>query len=176
MQSTFYPVSNNKHAMKISSSIQDWCGHVYAQLNNKDRFEIISHSYFESEADENFQIEKTVLENELWTQLRIDPNSLPTGELQIVPSLEFTRLKHAPIKAYKAVATLKSESYSISYPELMRTLSINFNPVFPHEILSWEETLDGLTTKATKLKTIKSAYWNKNSNGDRVLRDSLQLN
>ena len=176
MQSTFYPVSNNKHAIKVSSSIQEWCGHVYAQLNNKDQFEIMSHSYFENEADENFKLEKSILENELWTRLRIDPRSLPTGELQIIPSLEFTRLKHLPIKAYKATATLKSENYSLFYPELNRKLSIHFNSVFPYEIISWEETVNGLTTKATKLKTIKSDYWNKNGNTDGILRDTLQLN
>lgn len=183
MQSTFYPVSNNKHAIKVSSSIQEWCGHVYMQLNNKEQFEIMSHSYFESEADQNFKLEKAILENELWTQLRIDPKSLPTGDLQIIPSLEFTRLKHAPVKAYKASAKLSNHSYSINYPELERTLTISFNPNFPHDILGWEETFKSgfgsnaktLTTKATKLKTIKSAYWGKKSKQDEVLRDTLQL-
>ncbi len=176
MQSTFYPVSNNKHAIKVSSSIQEWCGHVYVQLNHKEQFEIMSHSYFESEADENFKLDKVILENELWTQLRIDPKSLPVGDLQIMPSLEFTRLKHVPVKAYNASATLNNDSYSLVYPELNRTFTIYFNSNFPYGILSWEETINGLNTKATKLKTIKSAYWNKNSNRDKVLRDTLQLN
>lgn len=176
MQSTFYPVSNNQHAIKVSSSIQEWCGHVYTQLNNKEQFEIMSHSYFESEADENFKLEKAVLENELWAQLRINPKSLPIGNLQIIPTLEFTRLKHVPLKAYNASAILNNDNYSIFYPELNRRLTINFNPVFPHDVLSWEETVNNLTTKATKLKTIKSAYWNKNSNDDETLRDTLQLN
>tara|TARA_R110002049_G_scaffold285775_1_gene467301 strand:- start:4415 stop:5365 length:951 start_codon:yes stop_codon:yes gene_type:complete len=184
MQSTFYPVSNNKHAIKVSSSIQEWCGHVYAQLNNKKQFEIMLHSYFESEADENLKLEKSILENELWTQLRIDAKSLPTGDLQIIPSLEFTRLKHIPLKAYKASAKLSKNSYSISYPELNRTLTITFNPNFPYDILGWEESFKSgfgpnaktLTTKATKLKTLKSAYWNKNHNTDEILRDTLLLN
>lgn len=176
MQSTFYPVSNNKHAIKVSSSIQEWCGHVYIQLNNKEQFEIMSHSYFESEADEHFKLEKAVLENELWTQLRIDPKNLPTGDLQIIPSLEFTRLKHVPVKAYNASAILNNDSYSITYPELNRILTIYFNSNFPYDILSWEETINSLTTKATKLKTIKSAYWGKKSKQDEVLRDTLQLN
>ena len=176
MQSTFYPVSNNKHAIKVSSSIQEWCGHVYAQLNTKDQFEIMSHSYFESEADENFKLEKAILENELWAQLRINPKSLPIGDLQIIPSFEYTRLRHKPTKAYNAAATLANNSYSITYPELNRTLTINFNSDFPHEILSWKESIGNKTTKATKLKTIKSAYWNKNGSKDEFLRDTLQLN
>jgi len=184
MQSTFYPVSNDKHAIKVSNSIQEWCGHVYTQLNNKEQFEIMSHSYFESEADEDFKLEKTILENELWTQLRIDPKSLPTGDLQIIPSLEFKRLKHISLKAYKASAKLSSNSYSISYPDLNRTLTISFNPNFPYDILGWKENFKSgfganaktLTTKATKLKAIKSSYWQKNHNKNEVLRDTLQLN
>lgn len=184
MQSTFYPVSNNKHAIKVSSSIQEWCGHVYTQLNNKEQFEIMSHSYFENEGDTSFKINKTILENELWTQLRIDPKSLPTGDLKIVPSFEYTRLRHIPIKAYKAVANLKNNTYSISYQELNRTISINFNTSFPYNILGWEETYKSgfgdrakiMTTKATHIKTIKTAYWKKHDNKDVILRDTLQIN
>ncbi|NMH86172.1 septum formation inhibitor Maf [Flavivirga sp. Y03] len=183
MHSTFYPVSNDRHAIKISNSMQEWCGHVYAQLNNKKQFEVMSHSYFEGEADNSFRLDKTVLENELWAQLRIAPKSLPTGELKIIPSFEYSRLRHVPIKAYKATAIMKEGIYSITYPELNRTLSIAFNPNFPYDILGWEETFKSgfgtgakvLKTKATKLKTIKSAYWGKNSNKDEILRDTLQL-
>ncbi len=184
MQSTFYPVSNNQHAMKVSCSVQEWCGHAYSQLNNRDSFEIMSHSYFESEADENFKMDKTLLENELWTQLRIDPKSLPTGDIQVIPSLEFIRLKHVVTKAYSAKASLKDGKYVLDYPELKRSLTINFNQKFPFEIISWEETfISGfggnaktMTTKATKMKTIKSAYWTKNKTSDDVMRDTLQLN
>lgn len=184
MQSTFYPISNNQHALKVSSSIQEWCGHVYTQLNNKDEFKVTSHSYFEGEADESFSLEKTILENELWTKLRINPKSLPTGHLKIIPSFEYTRLKHKTIKAYQANATLTENTYSINYPELERTLTITFNPNFPHDIVSWEETFKSgfgnnakvLTTKATKLKTIKSSYWQKKSIKDEVLRETLQIN
>ncbi|MDD7887897.1 septum formation inhibitor Maf [Flavivirga sp. 57AJ16] len=184
MQSTFYPVSNDKHAIKVSCSMQEWCGHVYAQLNNKKQFEVISHSYFEGEADKNFSLEKAILENELWTQLRIDPKSLPTGGIEIIPSFEYNRLRHVPIKAYKATAVLKNNSYTLNYPDLNRTLVINFDPNFPYGILGWEEKFKSgfgskakeLTTKATKLKTIKSAYWSKNHNKDEILRDTLQLN
>ena len=184
MQSTFYPVANNQHALKVSSSMQEWCGHVYAQLNNRSQFEVMSHSYFEGEADQNFKLNKAILENELWTQLRINPKTLPTGSLNIIPSLEYTRLKHKTIKAYKANATLNGDTYSIDYPELNRNLMITFNPQFPYEIVNWKETFKSgfgsksqtLTTKATKLKTIKSPYWQKNQIKDEILRDTLQLN
>ena len=183
MQSSFYPVSNAAHAIKVSSSMQEWCGHVYVQLNNREQFEITSHSYFENEADQHFKMDKAILENELWTQLRIDPKSLPIGDLQIVPAFEFARLRHVPIKPYKANASLKDNSYTINYPDLNRTLAITFNPDFPYDILEWVETFKSgfganakmLTSKATKLKTMKLPYWQKNSNADEVLRDTLLL-
>lgn len=183
MQSTFYPVSNNKHAIKISASIQEWCGQVYAQLNNRTSFEIMSHSYFQSEADQNLTLEKSITENELWSKLRIDPKLLPTGSLNVLPSLEFMRLKHAKFKAYRANAELKDGKYTLYYPELKRTLTINFDSAFPHSISGWEESYpEGyganakiLTTKATKIKTLKSAYWGKNSNSDESLRETLGL-
>ncbi|MEW7291701.1 septum formation inhibitor Maf [Aquimarina sp. 2304DJ70-9] len=187
MQSTFYPVADNQHAIKISSSMQEWCGHVYAQLNNRNRFEVMSHSYFENEADQEFSLDKAILENELWTKIRIDPEGLPKGNIKIIPSFEYSRLRHKEIKAYSATATLEKQNnttiFTLQYPELKRTVSITFNSKFPHEIESWTETfISGfgsnakeLTTKATKIKQIKSAYWGKNNNKDEVLREELGL-
>jgi hypothetical protein len=183
MQSTFYPVINDGYPLKISTSVQEWCGHVYTQLNNKDDFEVKSHSYFQGEADESVKLEKTFTENSIWTQLRIDPKTLPIGPVKIIPSFEFIRLKHKPLKAYQADAELENSKYTLYYPELDRTLSINFNPEFPYNILSWEETIVAgfgsnskhMTTKATKLKTVKSPYWEKNRNEDAGLRKELGL-
>tara|TARA_R100001369_G_scaffold24665_2_gene45217 strand:+ start:66069 stop:67010 length:942 start_codon:yes stop_codon:yes gene_type:complete len=183
MQSTFYSVANNQHALKVSASVQEWCGHAYTQLNNRDQFEITSHSYFQSEADQSFKIDKSWTENELWTKLRIDPTSLPVGDISIIPSIEYIRLKHIDIKSYNATANLKNGLYTLTYTDLNRTLKINFNPNFPFDIIGWEETIVSgygsnsktLTTKATKLESIKSAYWSKNSNGDEALREKLKL-
>lgn len=183
MQSTFYPVANNQHAIKISASIQEWCGQTYTQLNNRDAFEIKSHSYFQNEADKSFQLEKTWTENELWTKLRIDPESLPVGQIEVIPSLENIRLNNEELKAHKAFAIKENNSYNLSYKNLSRNLKIKFNPNFPYDILGWEETItsgmgataETLTTKATKLQSIKSDYWNKKSNSDLRLRDSLKL-
>ena len=179
MQSTFYPLSIENHAIKISSSVQEWCGQTYTQLNNRNGFEINSHSYFQGEADQNYQLEKAILENELWTQLRVNPKELPTGDLKIIPSFEYLSLKHIKLKPYQANASLTVTSYSINYSELDRTLTINFSENAPFEILSWTETFksgsEKLTTTATKLTSIKSPYWNKNSNKDSVLRESLKL-
>ncbi|MBG6130768.1 hypothetical protein IWQ47_002232 [Aquimarina sp. EL_43] len=187
MQSTFYPVADNRHAIKVSNSMQEWCGHVYAQLNNRKQFEITSHSYFENEADQDFKLDKAILENELWTKIRINPDALPQGDLQIIPSFEYSRLRHKDIKAYSAKASIQkgtdTNTYTLEYPELDRSISITFNASFPYEIEHWTETYKSgfgpnakkLTTKATKIKSIKSAYWGKNSNKDEVLREELGL-
>ncbi|MEJ1222445.1 septum formation inhibitor Maf [Sediminicola sp. 1XM1-17] len=187
MTSTFYPVHDNGHAIKISNSVQEWCGHVYAQLNNREKFDIMSHSYFESEADQEFQLEKALLEDELWNKIRVDPNSLPTGTIQIIPSLEYVRLNHKELRAYEASATLTNKgtmnNYIISYPELDRTLEINFSSHFPYTIENWSETAPSgfgpgakqLTTRATKIKTLNTPYWQENHNSDLFLRDSLGL-
>ncbi|MBT8269101.1 MAG: septum formation inhibitor Maf [Bacteroidia bacterium] len=183
MQSTFYPVANNQHAIKVSSSMQEWCGHVYSQINNRDQFEVILHSYFEGEADQEFKLNKSYLENEIWTQLRIDPTTLPQGEIDIIPSLEYLRYRHSQVKPYKATGRLETGKYELYYPELERSLIINFNPEFPYEIESWEETFSSgygpsaqkLTTKATKLKQLNTPYWRQNRNVNEVLQDSLMI-
>jgi len=187
MSSSFYPVKDNQHAIKISSSVQEWCGHVYAQLNNKEEFEYEAHSYFEGEADQEFKMEKNILENELWNKLRINPNGLPQGELEVIPSFEYTRVAHKKIKAYKASASLTEKdgisSYSITYPELDRTLTINFSTAFPHTIESWTDEFKSgyganakmLISRATKIRRIKTPYWQQNGNKDIILRDSLGI-
>jgi len=187
MTSTFNPVYSKEHALKVSNSVQEWCGHVYAQLNNKKDFEITAHSYFEGEADQNMKLPKTWLENELWNLIRINPNELPTGEAEIIPSFDYLRLGHKNLKAYRAILSLdENESmqvYTIQYPDLDRNLMIYFETEFPFSIEKWEETYTSgygqgaktLTTTATKMKRIKTAYWSQNKNSDIVLRDQLGL-
>ncbi|AKA36157.1 hypothetical protein [Flagellimonas lutaonensis] len=187
MSSTFYPVSDNQHALKTSFSAQEWCGHVYSQINNRAQFEVTSHSYFEGEADQNLKLPKAVLENELWNKIRIDPMGLPTGDIRVIPSLEYIRMGHKEIKAYEAHGELVEENgmmaYSLHYPKLERTLTIHFTSAFPHTIESWSEEFKSgfganaqiLISKATKIKQLKSPYWRQNSNKYTVLRDTLGL-
>lgn len=187
MTSTFYPVHDNSHAIKVTFSSQEWCGQVYAQLNNKEKFKIRSHSYFESEADQDIVLEKVDLEDEIWNKIRIDPSALPLGEFNMIPSLEYVRLTHKELKGYKASGNLTTKngmsSYVINYPELNRTLTINFTETFPFSIEKWTDSFKSgyganaqtLTSTATKIKRIKTPYWRQNSNKDLSLRDSLGL-
>lgn len=183
MQSTFYPLEGNSHALKVTASIQEWCGQVYMQLNRRAQYSIQSHSYFEEEADQSLSTPRAHLENEVWTQLRIDPNLLPTGEIKMIPSFEYIRLAHIEIRAYKATAEFYGEEdnivYRITYPYLNRSIAIHYDRNFPHSIEKWVETTgrsgkEEITT-ATRMSTIKTDYWTKNSNKHLPLRKELNL-
>ena len=187
MTSSFYSVYNNKHATKVTFSAQEWCGHVFAQINNKEDFAVKSYSYFEKEGDQDFSIPKDLLENEIWNQIRIDPSTLAVGSLKIIPSLEFIRLSHKELKSYSAEASIEKgeqfSTYSMYYPALDRKVSIQYNNRFPYTIEGWEETVmigsgenkKELTSSGKRIKTIPSAYWSKNTNKDAFLRDLLGL-
>jgi hypothetical protein len=183
MTSTFSPIHSNKQALKVSFSSQEWCGNTFVQLNNRADFEVDFYSYFENNADREQILKKNILENELWNQLRISPESLPVGNIDIIPSFEFLALHHKEIKAYKAEASLTKKGnfikYTIKYPELKRTLTIEATKDFPYTIESWEETITKrgktLTTKAEKIKTIQSAYWQKNGVANVKERKELGL-
>ncbi len=187
MTSTFLPVKNTEHSLKISSSSQEWCGHTYMELQNQEKFEIDIRSYFEDET-RSLSISKELLEDDIWSKIRLNPDELPTGEVKMIPSFFYLRLKHKDTKAYSCVTTLnkgqEEHTYIIEYPELKRTLAITFGADFPHKINSWDESYpDGwtddspvITTTATLMKSILSDYWNKNSVKDSGLRKQLQLN
>jgi hypothetical protein len=183
MQSTFSPLSVDAHAVKVTSSTQEWCGQTYMQLNNRDQFKISSHSYFEGEADQNLSLDQSFLENEIWTKLRIDPDKLPLGEQKVIPDFSYLRLFHKPIKAYDAEITQQNNNdtlvTTLKYKSLNRILYIYQENTFPYIILKWEEKSnenDKNFTTAVLRKRMMIDYWNKNSNTFTFLRDSLQLN
>lgn len=181
MTSAFSPLNSAEHAMKLSFSMQEWCGQAYVQLNNRKEFEIMSHSYFEGEADQNLSLQKTWLESEIWNLIRINPNELPTGDLRVLPSFEYFRMSHQKMEAKNAYGKLMQgdslSTYTLEYPEIKRTLAIYFNSHSPYEIERWEETHpNGLKTTAEKLRRIKSKYWAQNGTQFEYLRDSLLLN
>jgi len=182
MSSVFTQLGQTKPLAKITTSVQEWCGQAYTQLNRKERLEISSHSYFEGEADQDLSLRDTLTEDELWNWIRTQPNQLPMGTMEIIPSLEFIRLKHKTIKAYNAVGSLETSpdfiTYQLTYSELNRQLSISFSKELPHQILGWEEkdlkNPEQITT-AKRIKSLKLPYWTLNRLGDERFRDSLGL-
>ena len=187
MTSTFSPIENDSHAIKISNTTQEWCGNAYSQLNNRALFDITSHSYFDGEADKSFSLSKATLEDEIWTKIRLDPTTLPLGSVEVIPALEYSRLLHIDTKAYPAQITLTKGAinsvYTINYPTLSRTLSITFNHTFPFIIEGWEDTYKSgfdanakvLTSTATRISTIKEKYWEMHNNKHVSARKRLGL-
>lgn len=197
MMSVFTPVVGRSHPLKITVSSQEWCGQAFTQLNRKDNsYQVKLYSYFEKEGDqENKFPVGTLLEDDIWTMIRLHPDQLPTGQIRIIPGLLTQRLTHEPIEIDEATASLSDawqfpagladttnlKVYTIHYPKQKRTLKIYFKRSFPHLIPAWEESYpDGkekkmLTTTAIMKKTIMLDYWNHNSNNDLLWRDSLML-
>ncbi|GAB5416973.1 MAG: hypothetical protein Crog4KO_18400 [Crocinitomicaceae bacterium] len=185
MTSSFFPFEGDNESIKIAFTMQEWCGTMFSEMRNqKGELSFSLDSYFEGESFENQQVKSAFLEDDIWSLIRLNPDGLPAGEITMVPSMAYLRMSHKPLKAYKTMAESRENKngtmvLTLSYPELNRTLSIEYESDFPHAILGWEETyIDGgreLTSKAERIKQIKSAYWNKNSNSDTNLREELGL-
>ncbi|TAE54520.1 MAG: hypothetical protein EAZ89_06545 [Bacteroidetes bacterium] len=190
MQSVFTPVQRGQYpqTLKTTMTVQEWCGHVYNQLNLTGKsYKLTGYSYFESEGDESETLEGVFLEDEIWTVLRLDPAALPTGKVKMIPGSLYSRLKHKDIVPTEVEATRSEENglavYSVTYPAAGRSLTIRYQKEFPYQIESWEETYpDGwapdspkLTTRATLNKRIKLDYWTHNHNTDAPLRAELGL-
>lgn len=187
MTSVFTPVyfNENKNTVKLTTTSQEWCGHTFLQANLKgDQYKIHGFSYFESEGDLEYAVENVLMEDEVWSRLRLNPNQLPTGEMEMLPGSLYCRFKHIEFRPSRANVTMnenedETKTYEISYPDLQRTLKIHFNTKFPFQIQGWEETypVGGqlMTTKANLKKAIQLDYWNNNSNDDAHWREELGL-
>lgn len=188
MTSVFTPVDYQHHrTLKVTMSSQEWCGQVFTQMNfRKDQYDALIRSYFQKEGDQNFTVKTPWLEDELWTRIRLAPDTLPKGEIQIVPGLQFVRLWHQELQPETATATRTMEGslnvYTIDYKNIKRKLVIRFEQKFPYAIVSWDETQPGafgdsplLTTKAVKTNSILLDYWNKHSEADADYRKQLGL-
>ncbi len=186
MTSVFSPVypDGDLHAIKVTTSVQEWCGHAFMQLNKKGyEYETLIHSYFESEGDVMLKLDKTWLEDEIWNLIRLDPAAIPTGKIQVIPSTQFIRLKHVEAKSYSADLDKSREGtmeiLTLSIKELSRTLKIYYSSKPPFAIEKWEETYpeggEMMTTTGTLKKRIMLDYWSKNGLVDSVYRKDLGL-
>jgi hypothetical protein len=123
--------------------------------------------------------------------MRLEPQTLPLGKIEMVPSMEYMRLKHKEVKAYRCEANLFLQvndnksgeefySYQLTYPELDRKLIVNCESRFPFRVLGWKEIWNASSgnpqvTEARLAETLKMPYWELNSNNEKALRDSLGL-
>ncbi len=180
MQSVFTPMDGSA-TLKTSTTVQDWCGQVFAQMNlEKDAYRYRSFSYFESEGDQDIRLPKALLEDALMLRLRLQPDQLPMGEVQVIPSTLFARLRHKPLEAQPAELSIQKKTNEselvLQYKGMNRRLSIRFETSYPHRILGWEESMDDkLSSKGVLKASRMSAYWSEHDNKHEPLRDSLKL-
>ena len=111
MKSVFTPIPSEQHpfskTLKVSTTRQDWCGHVYLQYNlEEDHYKVKQYSYFEKEVDKAVNIPSVHLEDDIWTRMRIDPKTLPLGGIEMIPGSLFTTLRMIDLRVEKAVAEL----------------------------------------------------------------------
>lgn len=186
MSSIFTPIAIDEwpHSLKVTNSVQDWCGHVFQQINREnDAWSVKLFSYFQGEGDASLTLEDAWLEDELWTRLRLSPKSLPQGTVKMVPGNLYLRFQHKPHAVHEAIATLslkkKTDStYTVHYPALKRKLTLYFKSTFPYVITGWKEE-QGNSKAVTEAKLTHriehSYYWSQNKPSDSPLRKKLGL-
>lgn len=186
MLSVFTPTKENKHSLKVSASAQEWCGHTFTQINlkSKDRYNGKIFSYFEKEGDDSFSF-KGWTEDELWNLIRINPNQIPIGSVNMIPSLFYQRFTHKEFNVEEAFIRILDLSNNrsqleVTYSSGSRVLKIDFEKEFPYEIIGWEESqikADGTKEiSIAKRKGLKIVdYWTRNKVEDEFLRKELNL-
>lgn len=200
LTSTFTPERTGGPTIKLTQSVQDWCGQVFAQLNlnpTGDGYRGQVFSYFQAEGDQQFDYAGTLIEDDLYTRVRLGPEKLPVGELELMPSATYLRLAHKPWKPLRATASLSEagrsdfskepvRTYTLRYAEPARTMSIHFEAAFPYRIVGFEDTYDAifnpdggrperLTTVGRLTNSIMLDYWAKHGTADAAWRDALGL-
>ncbi|MCC3158889.1 hypothetical protein LJ737_16725 [Hymenobacter sp. 15J16-1T3B] len=201
--SVFTPVSGTG-TLKVVTTVQDWCGQTFSQLNRRGKqYHLETRSYFQQEADQDQDLPAdALLEDELWTRLRLAPTSLPTGAIRLIPGTVASRLRHRPLRPEPATATLAPytgqdfqpsqpgaalQAYSVRYAAGSRTLTIVFEAAFPHLVAGWDDSYDSqmqlggqtvgsrevLTTRAVRTHTLRSDYWQRHTPADSTLRRQL---
>ena len=190
MTSVFTPIESNRHphTLKVTTTSQEWCGHTFTQINRlADAWRVREFSYFEKEGDSDREVEAAMVEDELWTRIRLNPETLPIGDVTMIPGTMTARLLHTDHSARAAMTRrvdLPQDStwggisrYMVEYTDPPRTLMIDYTTTFPHHILGWSETYNDrgtvLTTRATLTDTLRLDYWSRNALADSTFRQEF---
>ncbi len=193
--SVFTPVQTNTFpaTLKVTNTNQEWCGQSFMQLNyHQNGYQVLGKSYFEAEESDDCHLDYAILEDEIWSKIRLFPSGeLPKGNVMMIPSITSLRLRHQKIQAemtkidlesYKGDSTFRGKNlmdYRVRFTESKRDLRIIFERDFPRQIVGWEETYEAknkvMTSRAVLKATIQNAYWEKNAPVDTVYRKQLKL-
>ena len=189
LTSIFGVVEERGAALKATSTVTEWCGQAFTQLNRRDEgWALQLRSYFQAEGDRDDTLEAVPLEDSVFVRGRFGAEQLPTGELSMVPALHYLRFRHQAIRPYAATGSVdraRDETfgagelvrYELRYSELGRTLVVFFEPAFPFAVLGWEERQEGEegVTRAVRSHAILDDYWNHNGPDDGAYREALGL-
>lgn len=171
--------------VKISLSVQEWCGHVFhAVWPGDDRFTSHILSYFASEGETRDEVSTpahALYEDALFIQLRELDGPFADGHDwrgALVPSLWNARRAHRPLAAVDATivrtrTTLDGADvnrFEVRYGDVTRTVDVE--TAEPHRILAWRCS-DG--EEARLLRTTRLPYWQLNHNGDERHREEFGL-
>jgi len=181
--STFTPIDTKNHpfSLKSTTSIQEWCGHTFTQLNLvDDNYNFKQFSYFEADGDEEKTINATFLEEALFTKIRINKGLLTEGEIELIPSTIYSRFNYKKMDVEKAeiskTTSKKILTYKVAYKNINRTLTIEVEKEFPYKILGWsEDNGTGLTTTAKLKASSTEPYWEQKKLSDQDKRAALKL-
>ncbi len=185
MLSVFTPVYEEVPSPKLTSSVTEWCGQSFTQLNFKSgKYNAKLFSYFESEGDVESKIDARA-EEEIFNLIRLNPDLVPMGNIKLIPSLIFQRFSHIPLKAEEATLSKKDlgsnqGEIEVIYSKIGRKISIRYQQFFPFEILGFTETWtksDGKqeVTMATRTNMQMLEYWKQNEKVYEPLRKDLGL-
>ncbi len=187
MQSVFTPVhrGNEGPTLKVSTSSQEWCGHVYMDLQwEGGQYKADVSSYFEGESVEQAALGEAWAEDEVWNLIRLNPEELPLGNFRAIPSNLDIRLRHIALESYDAAGSVEAgepgmKIYTLRYPGMGRELRIYFEENFPFRITEWSEKManadESLVTRAVLRKQLMSDYWRLNRESDAPKRLELGL-
>lgn len=178
---------------KVSFSSQEWCGDTYAQiLFDAASARLVSHSYFDGEADETrvLPVPADALDGDallLWARGFAAP-PLDRGErreVRLVKSLRTSRLAHKPVEVGKATLSRQAAPARVTVPAgtfsvERRTVEIAGGPTWtisvetaePHRIIQWE-TSDG--EQASLLASDRLQYWKMHGERDQSALRRLGL-
>lgn len=185
MLSVFTPVYEDLSSPKITSSVTEWCGQSFSQLNFKNgNYSYQLFSYFESEGDQSGKL-AGLPEEEIFNLIRLNPELVPMGNSKLIPSLIFQRFSHIPMESHMATISKKElganqSEIMVIYEEIGRKISIKYENFFPFEILGFTETWtksngQSEITTATRTSMQMMDYWNKNERVFEPLRKDLGL-
>ena len=149
------------HALSIVSSSQSNDGSDFFSFQPKPTsYLFVGRNSVEPEKEIRKITEKGNLEDEIWAKIRMNPEGLPQGETEVIPSLGYWNKVHKSPSAQEVKAELKDlagavklKIYSLDYPTLKRKLEFIFEANFPFQIIEFRETIEGKTVKGERNKS-----------------------